>query len=431
MREQKVSPPIAARRHTPRRAMRRGTTRPRIGLALAGGGPLGAVYELGTLAALEEALDGIDLTALDVYVGVSAGGFIAAGLANGVTPAEMCRMFVDSGSHEAPFDPAVLLRPAFREYALRAASVPPLLLGAFWSYLTDPLGRGIYGALQRLGRAIPTGVFDNRGIERFLRRAFSAPGRTNDFRELRRELYLIATDLDSGTAVELGGPGTEHVPISTAVRASAALPGLFPPVEIEGHHYVDGALKKTLHASVALKRKVRLLLAINPLVPFDSRLPRAYADSPKRLVDGGLPAVLAQTFRSMIHSRMQVGMQRYETDFPDADIVLFQPNRDDAEMFFTNIFSYASRRRLAEHAYQKTRKELFERRHELGPLLARHGIRIRLDVLGDAHRHLVKRHARRRAPLDAKGAVDRLARSLDDLERWIALRANGARVIAA
>jgi len=411
--------------------MRRGMTRPRTGLALAGGGPLGAVYELGTLAALEEALEGIDLTALDVYVGVSAGGFIAAGLANGVTPAEMCRMFVDSDSHEAPFDPAVLLRPAFREYALRAASVPPLLLGAFWSYLTDPVGRGIYGALQRLGRAIPTGVFDNRGIERFLRRAFSVPGRTNDFRELRRELYLIATDLDSGAAVELGGPGTEHVPISTAVRASAALPGLFPPVEIEGHHYVDGALKKTLHASVALKRKVRLLLAINPLVPFDSRLPRAYADSPKRLVDGGLPAVLAQTFRSMIHSRMQVGMQRYETDYPDADIVLFQPNRDDAEMFFTNIFSYASRRRLAEHAYQKTRKELFERRHELGPLLARHGIRIRLDVLGDAHRHLVKRHARRRAPLDAKGAVDRLARSLDDLERWIALREDGPRAVAA
>jgi len=399
-------------------------------LALAGGGPLGAVYELGTLAALDEALEGIDLTALDVYVGVSAGGFIAAGLANGVTPAEMCRMFVESDSHEAPFDPAVLLRPAFREYAQRAASVPPLLLGAFWSYLTDPLGRGVYGALQRLGRAIPTGVFDNRGIERFLKHAFSAPGRTNDFRELQRELYLIATDLDTGAAVELGAPGTEHVPISTAVRASAALPGLFPPVEIDGHHYVDGALKKTLHASVALKRKVRLLLAINPLVPFDSRLPRAYADSPKRLVDGGLPAVLAQTFRSMIHSRMQVGMQRYETDYPDADIVLFQPNRDDAEMFFTNLFSYASRRRLAEHAYQKTRKELFERRHELGPLLARHGIKIRLDVLGDAHRHLVKRHARRRAPLDAKRAVDRLARSLDDLERWLALRVDSPRAIA-
>ncbi len=417
---------MKAARQPARPRVGRQSKRLRVGLALAGGGPLGAVYELGTLAALEEALEGIDLTGLDVYVGVSAGAFIAAGLANGVTPAEMCRMFVESDRHEQPFDPAMLLRPAFREYAQRIASVPPLLLGAFWSYLSDPLGRGVYGALQRLGRAIPTGVFDNRGIERFLKRAFAAPGRTNDFRELAHELYLVATDLDTGTAVELGAPGTEHVPISTAVRASAALPGLFPPVEIDEHHYVDGALKKTLHASVALKRDVRLLLAINPLVPFDSRLPRTYADSPKRLVEGGLPAVLAQTFRSMIHSRMQVGMQRYETDYPDAEIVLFQPNRDDAEMFFTNIFSYASRRRLAEHAYQKTRKELFERRHELAPMLARYGIGIRLEVLADAHRHLVKRHARPRAPLAAKAAVDRLARSLDDLERWLASRADAA-----
>jgi NTE family protein len=336
----------------------------------------------------------------------------------------MCRMFIDSATHEAPFDPAMLLRPAFREYGVRAASVPPLMLGAAWSYLCDPLGRGVYGALQRLGRAIPTGVFDNRGIDRFLRRAFAAPGRTNDFRELDHELYLIATDLDSGTAVAFGAPGTEHVPISLAVQASAALPGLFPPVEIDGHHYVDGALKKTLHASVALERGVRLLLGVNPLVPFDSRLPRAYSDSPRRLVEGGLPAVLAQTFRSMIHSRMQVGMERYETDYPHADIVLFQPNRDDAEMFFTNIFSYASRRRLAEHAYQKTRRELFERRHELGTVLARHGIKIRLDVLADSHRHLVKRHAPRRAPMAAKAAIDRLARSLDDLERWMALHAH-------
>jgi NTE family protein len=316
-----------------------------------------------------------------------------------------------------------LLRPAFREYAVRAASVPPLMLGAVWSYLSDPLGRGVYGALQRLGRAIPTGVFDNRGIDRFLKRALAAPGRTNDFRELEHELYLIATDLDSGMAVEFGAPGTEHVPISLAVQASAALPGLFPPVEIDGRHYVDGALKKTLHASVALERGVRLVLCVNPLVPFDSRLPRIHADSPKRLVEGGLPAVLAQTFRSMIHSRMQVGMDRYESDYPNADIVLFQPNRDDAEMFFTNIFSYASRRRLAEHAYQKTRRELFERRHELAAVLARHGITIRLDVLADSHRHLVKRHAPRRAPMAAKAAVDRLARSLDDLERWIALHA--------
>ena len=53
----------------------------RIGLALAGGGPLGAIYEIGALCALDEALVGLELTQLSGYVGVSAGGFVAAGLA--------------------------------------------------------------------------------------------------------------------------------------------------------------------------------------------------------------------------------------------------------------------------------------------------------------------------------------------------------------
>ena len=55
---------------------------PRIGLAIAGGGPIGAMYELGALRALDEACDGLDLTRLDCYVGVSSGAFFAAGLAN-------------------------------------------------------------------------------------------------------------------------------------------------------------------------------------------------------------------------------------------------------------------------------------------------------------------------------------------------------------
>ena len=51
---------------------------PRIGLAIAGGGPVGAMYELGALRALDEACDGLDLTRLDCYVGVSSGAFFAA-----------------------------------------------------------------------------------------------------------------------------------------------------------------------------------------------------------------------------------------------------------------------------------------------------------------------------------------------------------------
>jgi hypothetical protein len=112
-------------------------------------------------------------------------------------------------------------------------------------------------------------------------------------------------------------------------------------------------------------------------------------------------------------------MQRYKREFRDADVVLFEPNKHDAEMFFTNMFSYASRRRLAEHAYQKTRKELFARRHALAPVLARHGVGIRVDVLTDPERHLVRGMQRRRPLIAATETTARLAESLDDLERWL------------
>ena len=287
-------------------------SKPRIGLALAGGGPLGAVYELGALSALAEALAGVDLNALDVYVGVSAGGFIAAGLANGIAPRKLAAMFVESETSDEPLSPSMLLRPALREYARRAASVPPLLLDSVWHYVSHPLSANFFESFQRLSRAIPTGVFNNAGIDAYLTRLFSAPGRSNDFRELPHKLFLVATDLDTGKSVAFGAPGFDHVPISSAVQARAALPGLFPPVEIERRYYVDGALKKTLHASVALDHGAELLLCINPLVPFDSHLAASRgAPRDRKLIEGGLPVVLAQTFRAIIHSRMQVGMSKY------------------------------------------------------------------------------------------------------------------------
>lgn len=398
--------------------------KPKIGLALAGGGPLGAVYELGTLSALADALEGVDFNALEVYVGVSAGGFIAAGLANGLPPRKLAAMFVESETSDEPLSPSMLLKPAFREYAKRAASVPPLLLNSIWHYISNPLSSNFYESFQRLSRAIPTGVFNNAGIEKYLTRLFTAPGRTNDFRELPHKLFLVATDLDTGDSVAFGAPGFDHVPISTAVQAGAALPGLFPPVEIDDHYYVDGALKKTLHASVALDHGAKLLLCVNPLVPFDAQL-AARRGSPRdhKLVEGGLPVVLAQTFRAIIHSRMQIGMSKYENQYRGADVVLFEPNRDDADMFFTNMFSYSSRRRLSEHAYQKTREELLRRYDELQPILERHGVSIRLDVLRDPTRRLLGVSGRQRRPLSqAMNAMRKLESTLLDLEAAIEKR---------
>ena len=404
----------------PRRSAPGRRRRSPIGLALAGGGPLGGIYEIGALTALADCLEGVDFNDLEVYVGVSSGAFIAAGLANRLAPHEMCRMFIESDAHHEPLEPGILLRPALREYLRRAVSLPPLLAASTWHFLTHPGANAFLESFARVGRALPTGLFDNDAIERFLTRLFTSGGRTNDFRLLERKLFLVATDLDSGAPVEFGAPGHDHVPISRAVTASSALPGLFPPVEIEGRYFVDGALKRTLHASVALREGVRLLLCINPLVPYDSRVPGATGRAPRRLVEGGLPAVLAQTLRAIVHSRMQIGMSRYRREFPGADVVLFEPNRHDAEMFFTNMFSYSSRRRLAEHAYQKTRQELFARRHALAPVLARHGLGLRLDALTDPDRHLVRGLRRRRMLGGGLDAAARLRSTLDDLERWLA-----------
>lgn len=412
----------------------------RIGLALAGGGPLGAIYEIGALCALEEAVIGLDLNALDGYVGVSAGAFIAAGLANGMTPRQLCTAFIedrkvadDDGDHVPA---SMFMRPALGEFAQRLASLPRLAAQAGWRYALGGLP-GL-SALEHLGRALPTGLFSHAPIEAQMRRILAAPGRSNDFRELRakrgRRLVVVATDLDSGDAAPFGQPGLDHVPISEAVAASAALPGLFPPVPINGRWYVDGALKKTLHASLLLEQGLDLVLCLNPLVPFDAshslrhRVGQGGQAPIPRLVQGGLPVVLSQTFRSLIHSRLELGMKGYAQSHPHTDILLFEPDHRDPALFLANTFAYSQRRALAEHAYQRTRALLRSQRSSLGDRLARHGLALNDAVLDADHRLLApSRQDRRRSdrhrarpvkgPARAVAALQRLDEVLDDLER--------------
>lgn len=384
---------------------------PSIALALAGGGPLGAIYEIGALCALDDTLDGLDLNACDHYIGVSAGGFIAAALANGITPRELCESFIEGRPRFDGFDPAWLMRPAWGELALRLRALPQLASGAAWSWLVE--GKAFSQAIERLGAALPTGVLDNEAIHTEIERLFRRPGRTNDFRELKARLTLVATALDSGEATPFGRPGWDHVPISRAIQASAALPGLFPPVLIEGRHYVDGALKKTLHASVALDEGVDLLLCVNPLVPYHASPEATHEGRIPALVEGGLPVVMSQTFRSMIHSRLELGFKQYERTYPDTEIVLLEPDQRDAELFFANTFSYRQRREMAEHAYQQTRALLKLRAGRLAPQLARHGIAIDHAALADPQRRLIDTRIK---PADSAVAA-RLHRVLDELQR--------------
>ena len=92
------------------------------------------MYESGALCALAEALPGVDFTALDGYVGVSAGSFIAAGLANGTSPRQLCTSFVENdGPRSDRIHPGLFFRPAFGGCAQRLATVPRLLPQAGYS----------------------------------------------------------------------------------------------------------------------------------------------------------------------------------------------------------------------------------------------------------------------------------------------------------
>lgn len=395
----------------------RSTGRPRIALALAGGGPLGAIYEIGALCALSECLQGLDFNDLDHYVGVSAGGFIAAGLANGLTPRQLCEAFIEDLPTEENFDPSWLMKPAWQEFGDRLQRLPGLLGSALWAWGVQrkPLAH----AFERMGAALPTGVLDNEDIHRKIEQLFTRDGRTNDFRRLRTRLTLVATELDTGDAAPFGRPGWDHVPISRAVQASAALPGLFPPVQIDGKHYVDGALKKTLHATVALDEGMDLLLCLNPLVPFHADPQARQRHRIPSLVEGGLPTVMSQTFRSMIHSRLALGFKHYERAYPDTDIVLFEPDQRDAELFFANTFSYRQRRELAEHAYQQTRLALRTRMHELTPILKRHGVNFDRCVIHASGMHLLQPGKRARGESSMQ-ALERLHTTLDELQSHLA-----------
>jgi NTE family protein len=395
----------------------------RIGLACAGGVVEGAFYEIGVICALEEVVEGLDFNRLDVYVGVSAGSLITSCLANGISPRTMARAIVSRAEPQLNIRPEILFTLATGEYAGRLLRLPRTLGLWIAKYLARPFDLSLFGSLMELGSVLPVSIFDSKPIEQYLRRVFTSDGRTNDFRDLRTELRVVAVNLDTAELVVFGDLGTSHVPISKAVQASTALPILYGPVEIEGSYYIDGVARRTLHASHALAEGVKLLFCVNPIVPVDMRVhDPAVADEPRSLVEHGLPAVLSQTFRTIIHSRMRSGFKNYEYAFPDADVIVIEPPMEDHSMFFSNIFSFQNRYRVCEHAYDMTRAYLHSEADRLQPILERHGLRLRRDVLAEerslfAQADLAGEHDRFSGVYQGTSTVlNRLDRALDRLE---------------
>ncbi len=211
---------------------RRRPRRNKTALVLGGGGFTGGVYEIGALRALDLLAVNSTVNQFDVYLGTSAGSFIAALCANGVTPEEMMRVVTRQG--KAPFkdiDIGDLLQPQPASSSrARARCLPLRTLSLARQVISQSGAVSLMDVLLGLADGLPSGLYTGAGIEGYLHKVLCEPGRTDDFRDLACELYLTATDLDTCERIVFGADGTEDVPISTAVRASGALPMVYAPV---------------------------------------------------------------------------------------------------------------------------------------------------------------------------------------------------------
>jgi NTE family protein len=359
----------------------------------------GALWEIGALRALDELLDRSVLD-LDLYVGVSGGAFVSTLLAAGVSPREM-------------YDEAVAGRPLGRRMPLfrlglgevfaRSRQAPGVLFRALMEALPGGAG-SLSDAALSLFELLPAGLLDSAGVRESVAEILKRRGVADDFAALARPLRVVAVDLDRGEAVAFGARARRDVPVSRAVQASAAVPGLCRPVRIGGRDYVDGGVKKTAHVNLAIREGARLVLCINPMVPL--RNDGGHRPLPGPLSGRGVAYVLDQALRIMLHGRMQYGLERYRAEHPEVDILLMEPDPEDLRMFRYNILRFDARRVVAELGYRATRQAFRRRRRAYARVLARHGIGLRDPALIPE------------TPGPARGARSPLARALGaSLER--------------
>src|SRR5436305_4792972 len=328
----------------------------RSALVLGGGGFTGGVYEIGALRALDLLSVNRTVNQFDVYVGTSAGAFVAGAVANGITPEEMMRVIAQQVP--TPFPDArvsALLHPNYRELVTKGVLMPLRLVQAVRGLFRDLGSVSAVDLVVGLAEALPSGLYTGDGLERYVRTILSGPDRTDDFRLLRNELYLAATDLDTCERIVFGAEGWDDVPISTAVRASSALPMIYKPVKVKDRELVDGGIVSTTNVDIAVEAGAKFVVVVNPLVPFvndfEKQIPTPTGPRARRVSDMGFPQIGYQAFKLLAYQRLHEIAQRWEERYPGVDIILIEPEPNDELMFQTSILNYSSRVAYARHGF--------------------------------------------------------------------------------
>jgi predicted acylesterase/phospholipase RssA len=219
--------------------------------------------------------------------------------------------------------------------------------------------------LPVLSNHLPSGFFDNASIERWLRRNLERIRMPNDFRAFARKrglgLYITACDLDTAERAIFGSDENSELTISQAVQASSALPVFYKPARLNGVDYVDGGVRHTANIDIAIEKGADLIICYNPFRPFMNRVDSPDGEAPyfadgRYLSDRGFKVILNQVFRTLLHSRLKLGIQRYLTDDRfQGDIVLLEPRERDANFFATNPMAFWRRSEAVQHGFESVR----------------------------------------------------------------------------
>lgn len=198
----------------------------RRGLVVGCGGTLGFAWAVAALAAVEEQLD-FDARTAEVLVGTSAGAEVVSVLGSGRSVCDLLAAL--QGQSDA--DPLLL-----RHVGAHPGALPPVpwpgLPGAGLTAAAVrgrvPLGSGLLGLLPR-----------GRGDAGWLR-GFGAALADGHTWLASSRTWLVAAETRSGRRVAFGSPDAQVADIGSAIAASWAIPGWFPPVRIDGRAYLDG-----------------------------------------------------------------------------------------------------------------------------------------------------------------------------------------------
>lgn len=334
-------------------------------LALAGGGVVGGMYEVGVLAALDKALPGFRANSFDLYVGASAGAVVTSLLSNGVRPADIYRVLDEGLPDPMNFE----LGAVYDRRALhRAAKNLGRLFWAIGKRLLTGMRSSIPDLLSKAEADLPSGFFSLEQLEAFMHRLFTEKGLSNDFRRLPRQLLIPAVDLDRAERAVFGSGDLAEVPISQAIAASSAIPGFFEPYTVGGRDYVDGGVGNVAHADLALDLGATLVVVVNPQVP----LMTGDGAGARHLKERGLYSIMEQSSRITSQNLLELGLRELRARHPKAEIFLLQPDPREPLLFGPSM-GFQSSRAALRYGYASTLTWLgadgatFSRRFGTGP----------------------------------------------------------------